>query len=73
MLQTIIKESWNEDPFKRPSFERIAVLLKAEYQSLVSDDMLDHSEKLFDKSTRSFRNRVRNNKEKFNEAFDESS
>ncbi|KAL7507643.1 hypothetical protein ACHAXN_006213, partial [Cyclotella atomus] len=57
MIRTIIKECWDSDPAKRPPFERIAVLLKAEYQSMVSGDMLDHSAKLVDKSTRSFRAR----------------
>lgn len=71
MVRTIIKESWDQDPAKRPSFDRIAVLLKAEYQSMVSGDMLDHSAKLIDKSTRSFRARVRNTKEQFNEALGE--
>lgn len=63
MIQTIIKESWDNDPAKRPTFDRIAVLLKAEHQSMVSGDMLDHSAKLIDKSARSFRARVRTNQE----------
>lgn len=62
----------DEDPAKRPPFERIAVLLKAEYQSMVSGDMLDHSEKLVDKSRRSFRARVRTSNELYNEALDET-
>ena len=71
MIRTIIRECWDEDPAKRPPFERISVLLKAEYQAMVSGDMLDHSAKLIDKSTRSFRARVRNTKEQFNGALED--
>lgn len=71
MIRTIIKECWDEDPAKRPPFERIAVLLKSEYQSMVSGDLLDHSARLADKSTRSFRARVRNTKEQFNGVLSE--
>ena len=63
MIQTIIKESWDKNPAKRPTFDRIAVLLKAEHQSMVSGDLLDHSAKLVDKSARSFRARVKTNQE----------
>ena len=72
MLQKIIKESWDDDPAKRPTFDRIAVLLKAEYQSMVSGDMKNHSERLVDKSTRSFRARVRSpNQELVNDSLHE--
>lgn len=72
MLQKIIKESWDDDPAKRPTFDRIAVLLKAEYQSMVSGDMMNHSERLADKSTRSFRARVRSpNQEPVNDSLHE--
>lgn len=74
MIKTIIKESWDEDPSKRPTFDRIAVLLKAEYQAMASGEMLDHSEKLIDKSARSFRTRPRQHTgyagERTNEAID---
>ena len=72
MIRTIIKESWDEDPAKRPTFERIAILLKAEYQAMASGEMLDHSERLIDKSARSFRAHARNTNERVNEAIDET-
>eukprot|EP00804_Cyclotella_cryptica_P020464 CCRYP_014435-RA/>CCRYP_014435-RA protein AED:0.14 eAED:0.08 QI:0/0/0/1/1/1/5/0/482 len=72
MIRTIIKESWDEDPAKRPTFERIAILLKAEYQAMASGAMLGHSERLIDKSARSFRAHLRNADERLNEAIGEA-
>jgi len=72
MIRTIIKESWDEDPAKRPTFERIAILLKAEYRTMASGEMLNHSERLIDKSVRSFRIHARHTEERLNEAIDET-
>lgn len=56
VVRTVIKESLDPDPKRRPAFHRISVLLRTEYQDFADDsDMLDRSKKMLDKSARSFR------------------
>ena len=58
-MQELIKESWDPEPKKRPTFDRIALLLRAEYQDLETDsshrDEISRSEKMMMASMRSFR------------------
>ena len=56
MIQTVIKESWDPTPQKRPTFERIAVLLRNEYQDFAMDEAtITRSRRMIDKSLRSIR------------------
>jgi len=55
-IQELIKESWDPNPKKRPTFDRISLLLKAEYQELAEGDGdITRSQHLMHASVRSFR------------------
>lgn len=56
-LQEVIKECWDPDTKKRPTFDRIALLLRTEYQelSIEGDKEMTRSERLIGQSVRSFR------------------
>ena len=62
-VQEIIKQSWDKDPKKRPTFDRISLQLRAEYQDLLVENGggdtgdLSRSERLMHASVRSFRHR----------------
>jgi len=60
-LQTVISQSWDPDYGKRPSFKRIAIQLGVELRDLTADhDQLNRSERMIDKSARSFKANARN-------------
>jgi len=56
-LQEVIKECWDPDTKKRPTFDRIALQLRTEYQelSIEGDKEMTRSERLIGQSVRSFR------------------
>mmetsp|Transcript_11339 Transcript_11339/g.20148 ORF Transcript_11339/g.20148 Transcript_11339/m.20148 type:complete len:222 (-) Transcript_11339:69-734(-) len=58
-MKEFIKESWDPNPKKRPTFDRICLLLSAEYQELSMEDNeeLTRSAHMLGASTRSFRAR----------------
>ena len=62
-VQEIIEQSWDQDPKKRPTFDRISLRLRAEYQDLLAESGsggtggLSRSEHLMHASVRSFRHR----------------
>lgn len=56
-VQELIKESWDPNPNKRPSFERLSQLLKVEYDGILNNNepgKLSRSMHLMDTSVRSF-------------------
>lgn len=55
-IRDIVPESWAPDPKKRPTFQRIATILKVEYQAMTQDkSMMERSSRLVDSSMRSIR------------------
>lgn len=56
-MKELIKESWDPDPKKRPTFDRISLLLKTEFQevSMEEDKSGTRSERMLGASMRSFR------------------
>ena len=59
-VQELIKECWAPDPKKRPTFERICLLLRAEYGELATEHGEDpggitRSVRMSNQSVRSFR------------------
>lgn len=57
-MQQLIKESWHQDPKKRPTFDRISLSLRAEYQELsMEDDVITRSQNQMHASMRSFKAR----------------
>lgn len=62
-LQIIIKECWDPDYKKRPSFKQISMRLGTEFRDLTADnDSLNRSERMMNQSTRSFRMNIRKNR-----------
>ena len=59
-IQELIKEAWAPDPKKRPTFDRMALVLKAEYQELAmkaDGEDTSRSKRMRNRSLRSYRAR----------------
>lgn len=62
-MKEIITESWHPNPEKRPTFDRMCLSLRTEYQELCMerDNNVTRSEHMMGASLRSFKTRLSNN------------